>query len=118
MRLVLFTFEFCLLFPSPSSPLPYPAPRIWFLPAFSYTIDFGKLNLTTLNLADNRIRELPLSMRSMSSLQNLILDNNPLMLPPAHVGVSCIYAVMYHVERRTIGGAQGSSTETMRNLAW
>jgi Leucine-rich repeat (LRR) protein len=48
--------------------------------------EFGKLRLTTLNLSDNKVTELPLSLRDMSSLQNLTLDNNPLLVPPAHVG--------------------------------
>ncbi len=47
--------------------------------------EFGKLQLVTLNLSDNQITELPLSLRDMASLQVLNLDNNPLLLPPAHV---------------------------------
>ena len=43
------------------------------------------LNLQTLDVANNRIRELPHELRHVTSLQTLHLENNPLESPPAQV---------------------------------
>ena len=45
------------------------------------------LHVKRFTMSDNNITELPLSMRNMKKLEDLNIDNNPLILPPAHVRV-------------------------------
>ncbi len=41
--------------------------------------------IRTLNMSNNKITELPLSMRHMKDLAMLNVDHNPLLMPPTHV---------------------------------
>lgn len=47
--------------------------------------DIGQMSLTVLDVADNQITRLPFSLRELKYLSKLELDNNPLLMPPAHI---------------------------------
>eukprot|EP00051_Salpingoeca_urceolata_P002016 m.46162 g.46162 ORF g.46162 m.46162 type:complete len:1441 (+) comp11833_c0_seq2:378-4700(+) len=45
----------------------------------------GATKISVFNFCDNNVMTLPLGMRNMDNLETLLLDNNPLVMPPAHV---------------------------------
>ncbi|XP_041349967.1 leucine-rich repeat and calponin homology domain-containing protein 2-like isoform X9 [Gigantopelta aegis] len=48
-------------------------------------IEISKLNLRKLDFANNRIEKIPTVFRKIDTLQEIILENNPLSIPPAHI---------------------------------
>ncbi|XP_067948447.1 leucine-rich repeat and calponin homology domain-containing protein 1-like isoform X3 [Watersipora subatra] len=46
--------------------------------------ELSKLKLKSLDFSCNKIQSIPLEYRNMETLEELILDNNPLINPPAH----------------------------------
>lgn len=52
---------------------------------FRLVSDIDSLNLESLDVSCNRIATLPVELRLMKNLVNLVLDSNPLTSPPASV---------------------------------
>lgn len=48
-------------------------------------IELTYLNLARLDVSMNQISSLPVELRLMSNLENLIVINNPLVCPPLNV---------------------------------
>ena len=57
---------------------------------FHLVSELSKLNLRKLDISSNRISKIPTVYRKIETLEDIILDNNPLTLPPAHVSMGCI----------------------------
>ena len=53
-----------------------------------YIVELSRLKLKSLDFSCNKIQEIPIEYRHMESLEELVLDSNPLISPPAHV--SCL----------------------------
>ena len=49
--------------------------------------EISKLNLRRIDFSANKISSIPLVFRSMQTLEEMILDHNPLVTPPAHVSI-------------------------------
>ncbi|CAG5133616.1 unnamed protein product, partial [Candidula unifasciata] len=47
-------------------------------------VEISRLQLYRLDFANNRIARIPTVFRKMETLEQLILDHNPLSSPPAH----------------------------------
>ena len=50
-----------------------------------YIVELSRLKLKSLDFSCNKIQEIPIEYRHMESLEELVLDSNPLISPPAHV---------------------------------
>ncbi|XP_060588533.1 leucine-rich repeat and calponin homology domain-containing protein 2-like isoform X6 [Ruditapes philippinarum] len=48
-------------------------------------VEISKLNLRKLDISSNRVSKIPTVFRKIETLEDIILDNNPLTTPPAHV---------------------------------
>ena len=48
-------------------------------------LEISKVELQSLDISNNRIKELPHEFRHIETLETINLQNNPLESPPAHV---------------------------------
>jgi len=53
--------------------------------------EISQLKLVNFDCTSNRISKLPLCFREMVTLIDLLVENNPLEVPPAHVILDYIY---------------------------
>jgi Leucine-rich repeat (LRR) protein len=49
--------------------------------------DICKLNLRRLDISSNRVQKIPTVFRKLEVLEEIILEHNPLLSPPAHVSL-------------------------------
>lgn len=63
---------------------------LWFLDicycVLVFLLDICKLSLRKLDISSNRIEKIPTVFRKLETLEEIILEHNPLSSPPAHVG--------------------------------
>ena len=79
---------------------------------FCFFTEISKLNLRKLDFANNRIEKIPTVFRKIDTLQEIILENNPLSIPPAHVSITVFLLENGAMGRRidpSWGGARCSS---------
>ncbi len=55
--------------------------------------EMTRMRLRRLDISNNRISHLPPDIRQMDTLQEVVLDNNPLVNPPAGVGENYLFFV-------------------------
>ena len=48
-------------------------------------LELGQLRLKLLDFSCNSVQAIPVEFRHMDSIEDMVLDNNPLISPPAHV---------------------------------
>ena len=51
----------------------------------SFFTDISKLSLRKIDFSNNRISTIPTAFRKIETLEIILLENNPLTMPPAHV---------------------------------
>jgi Leucine-rich repeat (LRR) protein len=52
---------------------------------FSFFTEISKLSLRKIDFSNNRISTIPTAFRKIETLEIILLENNPLTMPPAHV---------------------------------
>lgn len=52
---------------------------------FDIVAELSKLSLRKLDFSNNRISVIPTAFRKIETLEEILLDSNPLTMPPAHV---------------------------------
>ena len=60
--------------------------------------ELASVELQTLDISNNRIKEIPLEFRHMEGLEVLHLDNNPLETPPAYVNIQEVDSILTVIE--------------------
>ena len=53
--------------------------------------EISKLKLRLLDFSGNKISKIPAPYRKMDTLEDLVLDHNPLVSPPAHVSIATVH---------------------------
>jgi len=53
----------------------------------SLNAELGDLPLVKLDFSCNKITEIPICYRKLRHLQVIVLDNNPMQIPPAQVSI-------------------------------
>ncbi|CAE1168395.1 Leucine-rich repeat and calponin homology domain-containing protein 3,Leucine-rich repeat and calponin homology domain-containing protein 2,Leucine-rich repeat and calponin homology domain-containing protein 1 [Acanthosepion pharaonis] len=61
--------------------------------------EISKLNLRRIDFSANKISSIPIVFRSMQTLEEMILDHNPLVTPPAHVCTKGKAHIMKYLQR-------------------
>ncbi|XP_053403858.1 DISP complex protein LRCH3-like isoform X6 [Mercenaria mercenaria] len=101
-------------------------------------VEISKLNLRKLDISSNRVSKIPTVFRRIETLEDIILDNNPLTTPPAHVCTKGKQHIMKYLHiiairedkarlgmlgevemkrfRKSLPPAQSVSSEEFRNL--
>lgn len=52
---------------------------------FFSLLELSKLHLRRLDFSGNKISVIPTAFRKIETLEDIVLDHNPLTMPPAHV---------------------------------
>ncbi|BFZ06102.1 hypothetical protein BsWGS_09141 [Bradybaena similaris] len=61
-------------------------------------VEISRLQLYRLDFANNRIEKIPTVFRKMETLEQLILDHNPLSSPPAHICIKGRQHIMKYLQ--------------------
>jgi len=61
----------------------------------NYFTEISRLKLKSLDFSCNKIQTVPLEYRFMETLEELVLENNPLVNPPASVSTTLLITNIY-----------------------
>lgn len=74
-------------------------------------VELSKLHLRTLDFSGNKISVIPTAFRKIETLEEIVLDHNPLTMPPAHVCIKGKRHIMKFLQMEAVREEQKRDSE-------